>query len=67
MMPFFWHAIEDYTVIVDLFHKFTKIFPFSLTGEITDLNKKKGANLLRVIQPYEESALDNIELAIKNW
>ncbi len=59
-------AIEEYSHVVDLLKKFQKIFPFSLKGTFSDINRKKGAAILRSILPYEESAIDFLEATLNN-
>ena len=68
--PFSSHlqkAAEETAQIADLAKKFRDIFPFSLKGSFSLLNKKKGAAILRSIIPFEESTIDSLKSCLNLW
>lgn len=65
-------ASEDYKTAAALMNEYTELFPFSHERnwnpeEFPDEKRSKGSELLREIRPYIESAIAQMEEAIKNW
>jgi DNA-binding HxlR family transcriptional regulator len=59
-------AAEAYEKGARLMEEFTRIFPFKFQGEMSLENRKKGAEILRKVKPFEETAIDYMKKALKN-
>ncbi len=61
------NAAENYEKGAELMKEFTKVFPFKFQGEMPLESRKKGAETLRKVKPYEEAAIEHMKTALKNW
>jgi len=50
-----------------LMKDFTKIFPFKFKGKMDLEDRKKGAEILRRVKPFEEEAIKHMTKALENW
>ncbi len=60
-------AAECYEKSLGLMKEFTRIFPFKFQGEMKLENRKKGAELLRKVRPFEEEAIKHMKKALEEW
>jgi DNA-binding transcriptional ArsR family regulator len=50
-----------------LLKEFTRIFPFDFQGDMKLAERKKGAELLRQVKPFEEEAIKDMADALEEW
>ena len=43
------------------------IFPFKFKGEMKLEDRKKGAEILRKVRPFEEEAIKHMKIALDEW
>ena len=60
-------AAECYKKGCKLMEEFTQIFPFKFTGEMKLEDRKKGAEMLRKVRPFEEEAIKHMKKALEDW
>jgi DNA-binding HxlR family transcriptional regulator len=60
-------AAESYEKGTKLMEEFAKIFPFKFQGEMRLESRKKGAEILRKVRPFEETAIEYMKKALNNW
>jgi DNA-binding HxlR family transcriptional regulator len=60
-------AAECYEKGAKLMEEFTRIFPFKFQGEMKLEDRKKGAEILRKVKPFEEKAIEHMKMALEEW
>jgi DNA-binding HxlR family transcriptional regulator len=50
-----------------LMNEFTKVFPFKFKGEMKLEYRRKAAETLRKVKPYEEEAIKHMKKALEKW
>jgi len=60
-------AAECYEKGMGLMKEFTRIFPFKFQGEMKLENRKKGAEILKKVRPFEEEAIQHMKKALEEW
>ena len=60
-------AAECYAKGAQLMEEFTRIFPFKFQGEMKTKNRKRAAQLLRKVKPFEEEAIGHMKTALEKW
>lgn len=60
-------AGKCYEIGVELMKEFTRIFPFKQQGEMKLEDRKKGAEILRKVKPFEEEAIKHMKKALEEW
>lgn len=60
-------AAESYQKGIQLMKDFTQLFPFKHQGEMKPEHRKRGADLLRKVKPYEEEAIKDMKHALDRW
>ena len=60
-------AAKSYEKGAELMEKFTGIFPFKFKGEMKLEDRKKGAEILRKVRPFEEEAIKHMKTALDEW
>jgi DNA-binding HxlR family transcriptional regulator len=60
-------AAECYKKGAKLMEEFTRIFPFKFQGEMKLEDRKKGAEILRKVKPFEEEAIKHMKKALEEW
>jgi DNA-binding HxlR family transcriptional regulator len=50
-----------------LMKEFTKVFPFKFEGEMKPEDRKRAAETLRKVKPYEEEAVKHMKKALEEW
>lgn len=60
-------AAECYEKNWKLMEEFTRIFPFKFRGKMKLEDRKKGAEILRKVRPFEEEAIKHMKKALKEW
>jgi len=60
-------AAECYEKGAELMKEFTQIFPFKFQGEMKLGDRKKGAEILRKVRPFEEEAIKHMKKALEEW
>jgi hypothetical protein len=50
-----------------LMKEFTSLFPFKPQGDMSLVDRKKGAELLRKVKPNEEEAIQHMKNALEEW
>jgi hypothetical protein len=60
-------AAECYENGLKLMREFTQVFPFRLQGDMKLADRKKGAELLRRVKPFEEEATKHMTDALVEW
>jgi len=60
-------AAECYVRGTKLMEDFTRIFPFKFQGEMKTKDRKKAAELLRKVKPFEEEAIGHMKRALETW
>lgn len=60
-------AAECYEKGAELMKVFTRIFPFKHQGEMKLGDRKKAAEILRKVKPFEEEAIKHMKKALKEW
>ena len=51
----------------ELMKEFTQVFPFKHEGEMKLKDRKKGAEILRKVKPFEEEAVKHMKSALEEW
>ncbi|UCE96277.1 MAG: hypothetical protein JSV51_01310 [Candidatus Bathyarchaeota archaeon] len=60
-------AAKCYKKGEELMEEFMQIFPFKFQGQMKAKDRKKGAELLRKIKPFEEEAINHMKKALETW
>jgi len=60
-------AAKCYEKGAELMKEFTRIFPFKHKGEMKLEDRKKGAEILRKVKPFEEEAVKHMKKALEEW
>ena len=60
-------AAECYEKGWELLKEFTQVFPFNFQGDMKLADRKKGAELLRQVKPFEEEAIKHMTDALEEW
>jgi len=60
-------AAECYEKGAELMKEFARIFPFKHQGEMKLEDRKKGAEILRKVKPFEEEAVEHMNKALDEW
>ena len=60
-------AAECYEKSAKLMKEFTQVFPFKHQGEMKLEDRKKCAEILRKIKPFEEEAIKHMKKALDEW
>ena len=60
-------AAECYEKGWKLMEDFMRTFPFKFQGEMKLEDRKKGAEMLRKVRPFEEEAIKHMKKALENW
>jgi len=60
-------AAECYERGWKLMTEFTQLFPFKFQGDMSLVDRKKGAELLRKVKPNEEEAIQHMKNALEEW
>ncbi len=60
-------AAKCYKKGAELMKDFTQVFPFKHQGEMKLSNRRKGAEILRKVKPFEEEAIKNMKKALEDW
>ncbi len=60
-------AAECYERGAELMKEFTWIFPFKFQGEMKLEDRKKAAEILRKVKPFEEEAIRHMKKALEEW
>ncbi len=60
-------AAECYEKGAELMKKFNRIFPFKHQGEMKLEDRKRGAEILRKVKPFEEEAIKHMKKALAEW
>lgn len=60
-------AAEHYEEGWKLMKEFVKIFPFKFRGEMRTEDRKKGAEILRRVKPFEKKSIEHMQKALKKW
>jgi len=60
-------AAECYEKGAKLMKEFARVFPFKHQGEMKLEDRKKGAEILRKVKPFEEEAIEHMKKALDEW
>ena len=60
-------AAKCYEKGAELMKEFTRIFPFKFQGEMKLEDRKKAAEILRKVKPFEEEAVKHMKKALEEW
>lgn len=60
-------ASRRYEKEAALMKEFTKIFPFKLEGEMKLEDRRRAAETLRMVKPFEEEAVKHMKKALEEW
>jgi DNA-binding HxlR family transcriptional regulator len=60
-------AAKSYEKGGKLMKEFSSVFPFKMQGEMKLEDRKKGAEILRSVKPFEEEAVKHMKNALEQW
>jgi len=60
-------AVKCYEKGGELMKEFTRIFPFKFQGEMKLGDRKRAAEILRRVKPFEEEAVKHMKKALEEW
>ena len=60
-------AALAFTESLKLLREFNSLFPFGFQGDMSVEKRRKGAKILRKIEPHESNAIEHLRSALFNW